>query len=148
VNAHTSGGDITGKNLAGLVSTHTSGGDIELRNVRGAVEASTAAGDVEVEITLKDFKKDHRIRLETTSGTIRLTLPPNIPASITAEINDTGGRWKRYDIYSDFPLTSESEGGWRGIRKKGDINGGGDEIILETSNGDIYIGKGNKSANE
>jgi hypothetical protein len=45
-------------------------------------------------------------------------------------------------------LTSESEGGWRGIRKKGDINGGGDEIILETSNGDIYIGKGNKSANE
>jgi DUF4097 and DUF4098 domain-containing protein YvlB len=142
VDAHTSGGDISGKNLAGPVSAHTSGGDIELQNVRGAAEASTAAGDVDVEITLKDFKKDHRIRLETTSGTIRLTLPPDIPASITAEIRDAGSRWKRYDIYSDFPLSSESEGGWRGIRKKGDINGGGDEILLETSSGDIYIRKG------
>lgn len=142
VEAHTSGGDIRGKNIEGPVAGRTSGGDIDLRDVRGGVDASTAAGDVEVEITLKDFKKDHRIHLETSSGNIKLTLPPKIPASIFAEIRDAGGRWKRYDIYSDFPLSMESEDGGRAIRRKGDINGGGDEIVLETSNGDIYIRKG------
>lgn len=142
VEAHTSGGDIRGKNIDGPVGGRTSGGDIDLRDVRGGVDASTAAGDVEVEITLKDFKKDHRIHLETASGSIKLTLPPKIPASISAEIRDAGGRWKRYDIYSDFPLSIESEDGGRAIRRKGDINGGGDEIVLETSNGDIYIRKG------
>lgn len=140
--AQTSGGDISGTDLNGPVTARTSGGDVELRRVNGAVRAATSAGDVEVEITLQDFKKDHRIDIRSSAGSIRLTLPEKLPASIRAEISNAGGRWKRYDIYSDFPLAKQ--GGERGesLRMSGDINGGGDEIRLETTNGNIHILKG------
>lgn len=136
--AKTSGGEVNGNNIAGRVDAATSGGDINFRNVRGAVRAATSAGDVEVEITLTDFKQDHRIYLESSSGTIRLYLPEKLPATISAEIR-RNSRWNRNEIYSDFPLSGEDTGSERTLRKRGDINGGGDEIILETTGGDIYI---------
>lgn len=140
--AHTSGGDVFGADLNGAVTARTSGGDVELQKVNGAVRAATSAGDIEVEITLQDFKKEHRIDLQSSAGSIRLTIPEKLPASISAEIVDAGGRWKRYDIYSDFPLTRQEEAGGGSLRMSGDINGGGGEIRLETSNGDIHILKG------
>lgn len=138
--AKTSGGEVSGRNIAGRVDAATSGGDINFRDVRGAVRAATSAGDVEVEITLNDFKQDHRIYLESSSGSIRLYLPEKLPATISAEIR-RNSRWNRNEIYSDFPLTGEDTGSERALRKSGDINGGGDEIILETTGGDIYIKK-------
>lgn len=140
--AHTSGGDVSGADLNGAVTARTSGGDVELRKVNGAVRAATSAGDIEVEITLQDFKKEQRIDLQSSAGSIRLTIPEKLPASISAEIVNAGGRWKRFDIYSDFPLTRQEEAGGGSLRMSGDINGGGGEIRLETSNGDIHILKG------
>lgn len=140
--AHTSGGDVFGADLNGAVTARTSGGDVELQKVNGAVRAATSAGDIEVEITLQDFKKEHRIDLQSSAGSIRLTIPEKLPASISAEIVNAGGRWKRFDIYSDFPLTRQEEAGGGSLRMSGDINGGGGEIRLETSNGDIHILKG------
>ncbi len=140
--AHTSGGDITAVDLNDAVTARTSGGDVELRRVKGAVRAATSAGDIEVEITLQNFKKEQRINLQSSAGSIRLTIPEKLSASISAEIFDAGGRWKRYDIYSDFPLTRQEEAGRGSLRMGGDINGGGGEIRLETTNGDIHILKG------
>lgn len=138
--AKTSGGEVSGSNIAGRVDAATSGGDINFHDVRGAVRAATSAGDIEVEITLADFKQDHRIYLESSSGNIRLYLPEKLPATISAEIR-RNSRWNRNDIFSDFPLTGEDTGSERTLRKRGDINGGGDDIILETTGGDIYIKK-------
>ncbi len=140
--AHTSGGDVSGADLNGAVTARTSGGDVELRKVNGAVRAATSAGDIEAEITLQDFKKEQRIDLQSSAGSIRLTIPEKLPASISAEIFDAGGRWKRYDIYSDFPLTRQEEARRGSLRMSGEINGGGGEIRLETTNGDIHILKG------
>lgn len=149
--ASTSGGDIRGRGIQGNAEVSTSGGEIELEDVQGGVQGKTAGGDIDVEVTLKDFSKPHAVDLRTAGGAIKLSLPPKIPATIRAEIKLTN-RWESYNIYSDFPLTSndkspdedEDDGGRRGrryITSRGDINGGGDLIELYTTDGDITIKK-------
>lgn len=113
--------------------------------MRAGVDAQATGGDVDAEITLEDFSKEHAMDLKSTGGTIRLTLPEKLPATIEAQIRTSRHDYQteRYDIYSDFPLTkSEPEKiGDVVIKSTGDINGGGDPIRLETTSGDIYIKK-------
>ncbi len=145
IEGHTSGGDIEGNALFESVKLHTSGGGIQLKNVQAMLEGKTSGGDINVEITLTDFTKPHGIQLHTSGGDIDLTLPEKIPATILAEIQlgRSGSLFKRYDIYSDFPLSKNKveEDGNQIIRGQGEINGGGDQILLKTSAGDIRIHK-------
>ncbi|MBN2090958.1 DUF4097 family beta strand repeat protein [candidate division KSB1 bacterium] len=144
IEAHTSGGDIDGNTLSESVNLHTSGGGITLKNVQGALEAKTSGGDIDVEITTTDFSKPHGVQLHTSGGNIDLTLPAKIPATILAEIQlGRSSQLKRYDIYSDFQLTKNTveEDGNKIIRGQGEINGGGDQILLKTSGGNIRIHK-------
>lgn len=146
--ASTSGGDIAGRAIQGGAEISTSGGDIELLDVKGGVYGKTAGGDITVEITLADFKVDHRTSLRTAGGEITLFIPAKLPATIRAEI-EINDRWEDYNIYSDFPLTSSSEAGGetrrsrsrKFIRSEGQINGGGDIIELFTTDGNIHIKK-------
>ncbi len=147
--ASTSGGDIAGRAIQGGADISTSGGEIELLDVKGGVYAKTAGGDITIEITLTDFKVEHRTSLRTAGGEITLYIPEKLPATIRAEI-EINERWENYNIYSDFPLTStsESDGGEgrrsrsrKFIRSEGEINGGGDIIELYTTDGNIYIKK-------
>ncbi len=153
LDASTSGGDIEGRTVQGGAEVSTSGGSIDLQDVKGGVQAKTAGGDITVEITLMDFKKDHRVDLRTAGGEITLFIPEKLPATIRAEIEITD-RWEDYNIYSDFPITSteeDSESSERRrsrrsrsrkfIRGEGEINGGGDIIELFTTNGNIHIKK-------
>jgi hypothetical protein len=148
MSANTSGGDIEGENFMESISVNTSGGDIRLDNVQGEVKGNTSGGDVDVVVTLKDFSKAHGVNLKTSGGTIKLTIPADLPATVHAEIRTSRRNYdaKRYDIYSDFPLTKTKpeERGEVVITSEGDINGGGDPIKLETAGGDIYIKKGSK----
>ena len=143
--ANTSGGDITGENFMEKISVNTSGGDINLENVQAAVSGRTSGGDIDVVVTLTDFSKPHDVDLKTSGGEIKLTIPEDMPATVSAEIRTSRRNYemKRYDIYSDFPLTKiePDDRGEVVIRSEGDINGGGDPIVLETSGGDIYIKK-------
>jgi hypothetical protein len=144
--ANTSGGDIVGQGFESKVDVRTSGGEISLHDVRAGASAHTSGGDVELVMTLADFKKPHPVNLETDGGSITLTLPAKLPATITAEIylDRHGSFLKRFDIYSDFPLTKTepAETDEDVLRSTGDINGGGDPITLRTRNGDIRIKKG------
>lgn len=141
--AHTSGGDIRGRQIDAALEVSTSGGDIRLENLRAPAKARTSGGDIAVTVALTDFQKPHGLELRTSAGEIRCLLPQKLPATITAEIRlDRWGRsWRRYDIYSDFPLSKEmkTEDGRRVLRAAGEINGGGDRILLSTSAGDIHI---------
>jgi DUF4097 and DUF4098 domain-containing protein YvlB len=145
VSASTSGGDIDGSGFDGELEVRTSGGDIQLRAVRAAIEASTSGGNVEVEIAVTDFTKPHGVNLSTSAGDIEVFLPEKLPAKIIAEIRlgKRGWRYERYDIYSDFPISRQKleEGRREIIRGEGEINGGGDEVRLVTSSGNIYIKK-------
>jgi len=148
ITAKTSGGDIEATNVINGIYAATSGGDIELDDIQGFIEAKTSGGDVEANMTLKDFIKDHHVNMKSSGGNLTLLIPENLPATITATIKISGTSWRDYDINSDFPLTSkketdEAKPGRREevIRSEGKINGGGDLILLETTNGNISIKK-------
>jgi DUF4097 and DUF4098 domain-containing protein YvlB len=144
--ASTSGGDIDVYNINGSITAHTSGGDLELRDVRGAIDGATSGGDVTASLTLTDFSKPHPVTLRSSGGSIVLSIPEKMPATVRAEIVMERRRWgsfERYEIISDFPLTMtrDEEGGRERIRAEGSLNGGGDLIDLSTSSGNIEIRK-------
>ncbi len=146
IQARTSGGDIEGNNIMDGITASTSGGDIELRDVKGFIEAATSGGDIDAEMTLKDFSRDHHVELKSSGGDIVLRVPENLPATIDATIKVSGFSRSDYNIYSDFPLKlqkaeAEKKRGIREIRGEGSINGGGDQIKIITSNGNIEIKK-------
>ena len=141
----TSGGDIRATDLEAPVEVRTSGGDVELENVQAPIIARTSGGNMDVEVTLKDFSKPHGVELRTSGGDITLTLPAGIPVTVVAEIvlDKRRRSMKRYDIYSDFPLSKKQteEEGKDVIRSTGEVNGGGDKVYLRTSAGNIHIKK-------
>ncbi len=145
INASTKGGDVTANNIEAPLHVNTMGGDLLFQQIRSSVSARTMGGDIELELTPQDPSRDHELDLQTTGGSIEVTLPADLPASIEAEIRIEPGAdlFKRYDIYSDFPLTkSQPEGrGERYLKSSGDINGGGDPVRLKANGGDIYIRK-------
>ncbi len=148
ITAKTAGGDIKSQGSKGGIQAATSGGDIELLGVEGFIEASTAGGDVQAEMTLTDFSRDHHVRLRTSGGNVTLTLPEGLPASVNAVLKITERTREHYEIVSDFPLkiTEEPEGIGRHrlarmLTATGDLNGGGDPIDIETTNGNIRIKK-------
>ncbi len=148
IDARTSGGDVEATDVMNGIYATTSGGDVDLDDIQGFIEAKTSGGDVEASMTLQDFTKDHHVTMKSSGGNLTLYLPENLPATITATIYIKGASWRDYDIYSDFPLTSKKEadddrGGRHEevIRSEGKINGGGDLILLETTNGNISIKK-------
>jgi len=139
------GGDIQGKDLRGQVDVSTMGGEIQIDDLQAGATVATMGGDVRINLTLKDFKKPHALRIESKGGDVELSVPAGLPATVLAEIQLSRKDWasKRYDIYSDFPLSKETsdETDQRVLRSKGEINGGGDPIEIRTVGGDIYIKK-------
>lgn len=143
VNATSMGGEVKGSQFTGPIDVTTMGGSIKLDEVKGPVNAKTHAGTIDVRCTMADFSRPHRMTLETTVGDILLSLPKNLPATLSAEVRTHAPeRWvKSHGIYSDFPLVTTKPEKWDQpiIRSSGDINGGGDTISLKTSAGDITI---------
>lgn len=140
----TSGGDLELRGASGTVEAKTAGGDIDLQNISGSINASTAGGNVKA--TLIPSGKGSS-ELKTAGGDIKLTLPENAKATIeaTIQLRDNWGwgkkeRSKKYKISSDFKADNydEREDEIHAVYK---LNGGGEAITLETSNGNIDIRK-------
>lgn len=136
--AATSGGDIEGRDVRGAVEAETSAGDIELEGVAGPVVAETSVGDIELVSTATSYSTSPALDLETSHGDIDLTLQASLQASIGAEVEDYVGGGDPDDIRSDVALTREGGDG-DPIRARGDMNGGGPIIRLETRGGSIRI---------
>jgi DUF4097 and DUF4098 domain-containing protein YvlB len=139
---HTSGGDIELERALKNVKATTSGGDIVLSYVTGSVYARTSGGDIELEKHLEKANKDNSIDLASSGGDISIAIPDNMPADIFARIT-IYHKWDNNQIRTDFPLTvnREIKDSKVVITGQGSINGGGDSINLETSDGDIIIHK-------
>jgi len=145
VEANTAGGRITVEGSEGPVEVETAGGSIEITEARGYIEAETAGGDIDAEMVVSNKNTDTHVTLETADGDITLFLPSDLRATFDVRLEIRRRSWRDYKIYSDFPITiDDDDNGWRGrmvLIGKGDINGGGDEIKLRTTNGDIRIKK-------
>ena len=138
VEVATSNGDIQGEDIEGAsIEAATSHGDIVLEDVAGELDVATSSGDIHAKI--KKTSEFYAIELETSAGDIQCSLPKNYKGSVEAKIH----HWSKHssqEIESDFPLSVRTEDSDTRVAT-GDINGGGPEINLETSRGDIEIDK-------
>jgi DUF4097 and DUF4098 domain-containing protein YvlB len=141
-------GDIKVENVNGDIEVGNVNGGIILSRVGGSVVAQTVNGDVKASFARLDGKKP--LSLITLNGDVDITLPAATKASFKLKIDNQG------EIYSDFELnlqnktekTVEDKRGHGGhyrvtIDKTvfGSINGGGQEVTLQTFNGDILLRK-------
>ncbi|HTR82663.1 MAG TPA: hypothetical protein VMM58_13620 [Bacteroidota bacterium] len=140
----TAGGDIELKSASGKVEAKTAGGNVQLENITGSIVARTAGGDVTAEL-IPSGKGDSELR--SSGGNVMLSLPSNAKATIDATIR-IRDQWRHgedeYDISSDFPAetkTADKDDGE--IHAIYNLNGGGDKIVIETTNGNIEIRKMN-----
>lgn len=137
VEADTSGGNIEISRSGGSVYADTSGGSITIRQSVGPIRADTAGGRIDAELIASSNRASGSVELESSGGDVTLRIPSNHAASIVADLESRRGR-SRYEILSDFPIEiREDDDG--NVLGRGDINGGGDLIYLETTNSDIRI---------
>lgn len=158
----TSGGDIILENTSGKVDCGTSGGDIRLTNHSGATILETSGGDIEVFESTGNLRaetsggdiliklKDEQIFAETSGGDIDITYSGQ-NKGIKAE---TSGGDIRVKVPSDFAANAylDTSGGSVNVNIKtssvdvkkrsefrGQLNGGGQSVNLETSGGNITL---------
>ena len=145
IKAHTSGGDITLAGVKGDADINTSGGNITLGQVDGDVIARTSGGNIKLgavtgnlrcstsggSITAELAKQiANPLELSTSGGNINLAVPGNFKADLQA--STSGGR-----VACGLPL----EGRIKPSSINGRVNGGGPEVRLHTSGGNIEVAK-------
>jgi len=136
-------GEIVVSGIHGEIEVSNVNSSITLNDIEGNVLANTVNGKILA--TLNKVTPDVQMSFTTLNGKIDLTLPPNVKA--TARIQSDFG-----DIYSDFNMELEEQptklktsehGNYKKLEVGkwvvGKINGGGPELRLKNTHGNIYI---------
>jgi hypothetical protein len=108
------------------VDLRTGGGSLDVRDLKAALRGRTAGGSVDAEL-----RGNRGISLVTSGGSIALSLPATVRASLDAH---TGNG----HVESNIPLSSTEITDHSLL---GAINGGGEPIYLRTSSGNIRINR-------
>ncbi len=127
VEAFTSGGTITIKEAQGNVTAKTSGGSIKVKEVAGTINASTSGGSVIAHISRQP---ESDCSLQTSGGNVEVYLGGGIAVDVDA--GTSSGR-----VECDFDVTVR--GKMKKNKLQGKINGGGPELFLRTSGGNVKI---------
>jgi len=127
VRAVTSGGSINMARTKGNVTVKTSGGSIEIEDVLGRLEARTSGGSVHARLS---SQPDGDCLLTTSGGGVTVYLAPDLAFDLNAATSS--GRVK-----IDSALGFQGEAGKR--KAEGRLNGGGQELYLRTSGGNVEI---------
>jgi len=128
VEVDTVNGKVKVRGVAGRVEADTTNGHIEMADVRGSVKAGTTNGGIDVELT--DVTEGAGMRFATTNGSIHLVLPRDARVSVDADT--TNGGIHLDDLVADIRSKSR-----RHLRAE--VNGGGADLRLTTTNGGIRI---------
>jgi DUF4097 and DUF4098 domain-containing protein YvlB len=136
----TAGGDVRLSSAAGRVEAKTAGGDLYLKGVSGSIEGKTAGGDIAAELIPTGSGPS---RLTTAGGDIQLSMPASSGARVIATIEV-----QPWEDNGDYTITSEfgsievvRVASAHELRAEFTVGGGGAEIVLRTTNGDISIQK-------
>lgn len=121
----TSGGNVRVMNVTGGVEARTSGGDIRLLDVSGAIVARTSGGG----ITIDHYGPNEGMNARTSGGSIRLTVSPEFAGELHARTS--GGTVDVEDV--EIRLRGKIDRN----EVQGAIGGGGPDVVLKTSGGDI-----------
>lgn len=127
VDAKTSGGSVTLKKADGEAVLKTSGGSINVEDVRDNIIAETSGGSVTAHIS---GQPSGNCQLETSGGSVTLYLAKGTAVDVDAK---TGGGTVRSEL--DISGQKDEHGRW----VRGKINGGGPQVYLRTSGGNIYL---------
>jgi hypothetical protein len=127
-------GDIDFFEGTGMIIAQTNSGDITLRKVSGAVDARSEDGDISAEMYSGSGGAS---KFYTRDGELEILFAQDARATVDAKV--TGAEVDEDDepLTSDFaPVSNENK-----LAAKYEINGGGDSILAESVNGEIYIKK-------
>ncbi len=128
IEASSVNGSVEAVAIDGQASIHTTNGKITAEEITGPVRAGTTNGRIFVVLNSSELEDD--ISLHTVNGSIKLVVDRDIEADV--DISTVNG-----SISTDFPL--KVQGKWGPKQVRGEINGGGPLIQLETVNGSISI---------
>jgi len=129
VKLSTSGGNIHVDRAGGEADLSTSGGDIVINSVLGRLTASTSGGDVRASIE-GALRGD--CKLTTSGGTVAVNVDKS--AAFNLKAHTSGG-----DVDAAGITISIEKGGLHRSSLAGKVNGGGPELYLGSSGGDIRI---------
>jgi DUF4097 and DUF4098 domain-containing protein YvlB len=114
--------DLTG---SGDVDVHTGSGTIRVRGIKGGVRAKTGSGNIDA-----DGSVTGPWQLQTGSGNVRLAVGSANGFNLDAHTSSGS-------LHSDMPITVQ--GSLNKNQLKGAVKGGGPEVEVSTSSGDIDI---------
>ncbi len=117
------------KNLRAALEFNTYKGDVEIADLDGSLNLETYKGEVRVTFSKM---RDHS-RCETYKGSITLTLPKSNGFDLDADLG------RRTDFTSDFDVDFGRRSRHSNMRFAGPINGGGAQLVLRSSKGDIRL---------
>jgi DUF4097 and DUF4098 domain-containing protein YvlB len=126
--AATTNGSIELTGVKGAIETESTNGGIEVRDAAGSLDASTTNGGIYIELTKLD--PDGKVSAETTNGSVEVYLPASVRADLKAET--TNGK-----VSVGIPVTSTGTMTSKTVR--GTMGGGGTDISLATTNGNIDV---------
>jgi DUF4097 and DUF4098 domain-containing protein YvlB len=138
----TGGGNVEVLGASGVNTVKTGGGNVDMEGISGSIGLKTGGGNVKVELTPTGKGPS---TIYSGGGDIQFLIPENAKVTIEATLKikySGGGRSKKFKVDSDFKADKferDSEDGSTFAVYK--LNGGGEKIELETTNGDITIRK-------
>jgi DUF4097 and DUF4098 domain-containing protein YvlB len=149
VDLHTGDGSINVDGLKGDIKLRTGDGSIEARGLDGRVNADSGDGHIKLEgrfdtldIRTGDGSVEARANngsrmnagwnVRTGDGSVDMTLPGDLQANIDASTGDG-------HISLGMPLTVE--GSFSNSQIHGKMNGGGQPLVIHTSDGSIRLNK-------
>lgn len=137
-------GNIEISDVNGEVNIESYNGPITLNNISGSASASTYNGAIVAVFT--KVTADAPMAFSTYNGNVDISVPDG--TKFTAKMKTSR------EIYTDFdsftiketkPVTNKGNGGRFNVKYEnwveGDLNGGGAEVMMKTTNGNIYIRK-------
>jgi DUF4097 and DUF4098 domain-containing protein YvlB len=149
VDIHTGDGHIRLEGAKGEIRLRSGDGHIETYRLDGQLDASSGDGHIRAEgrfdrLNIKTGDGGVEVRalpgsklssgwtIHTGDGSVALSLPDNIQATVNAHTNDG-------DISLGIPL--QVEGNFRRKTIRGKLNGGGESLSISTGDGSIRLNR-------
>lgn len=137
----TNGGTIRLLYTSGPTRLYSGGGDITVRQAAAPVEAETASGDIA--ITVDPVSKSQRVAARTAKGNVVLNVVPQFGADVEATIITSDPDADTIvSAIAGLSISREEVGGKTRVRATGKLNGGGEKVVLQATDGDIRISTG------
>jgi hypothetical protein len=138
-------GDISGSNLNGELEVSNVNGGIKLKNIAGSVVANTVNGNIVV--TFRSIDQQAAMAYSTLNGNVDVTFPGSLKANVKLK-SDRGDVYTDFDVVADQhkpEVTRSDSKGMYSLKIEdwvyGKINGGGSQLMMKTTFGNIYIRK-------